>query len=63
MTSEARLLAVQVVSAEVCSNSQAEGIEDRITNAFLAARRLMDVTSLAFKCAAYSATFACQVRL
>ncbi|MGH3993986.1 MAG: aromatic amino acid lyase, partial [Pseudonocardiaceae bacterium] len=45
LASEARLLA-QPVSFDLVSSSQADGIEDRATNAPLAARRLSEMVSL-----------------
>jgi histidine ammonia-lyase len=45
MTAEARLLA-QPVSFELASTTQAEGIEDRMTLAPLAARRLAEMVEL-----------------
>ncbi|MGA0122782.1 MAG: aromatic amino acid lyase, partial [Gaiellales bacterium] len=56
---EARLLP-QPVSAEVGSATQAEGIEDRMTMAHLAARRTREMADLGFRVAAIGATFACQ---
>ena len=57
---EARLLAVQPVSAELGSSAQAEGVEDRLTMAGLSARRLRQFVRLASRCLAISATIACQ---
>ena len=56
---EARLL-IQPVSAEVGSSSQAEGIEDRMTMAGLAARRTREMTALGVRVVAVGALFACQ---
>ena len=58
MASEARLL-VQPVSCEIGA-SQAEGIEDRMTLAGLAARRLQEMVSIMRRCCAVSAIIACQ---
>lgn len=59
ITAEAKLL-IQPVSAEVGSASQAEGIEDRITMAGLAARKLAEMTTLGFRIAAISTLIASQ---
>ncbi len=56
---EARLL-VQPVSAELCSSTQAEGIEDRMTLAPLGARRLAEQCDLADRVLAIAALCACQ---
>jgi histidine ammonia-lyase len=56
---EARLLA-QPVSFELVSTSHAEGIEDRTTNAPLAARRLADQVELGRRIAAIELTVAAQ---
>ena len=58
IASEARLL-VQPVSCEIGA-SQAEGIEDRMTLAGLAARRLQEMVSLMRRCCAIGAIIACQ---
>jgi histidine ammonia-lyase len=59
MCTEARTL-IQPVSAETCSSSQAEGIEDRMNMASLSARRLSDMVSLGFRCTTLSAVIASQ---
>ncbi|CAM9614397.1 unnamed protein product [Ectocarpus fasciculatus] len=59
MTTEAKLL-VQPVSVEVGSSSQAEGIEDRMTMASLSARKLLEMTTLGFRCCSISAVIASQ---
>jgi histidine ammonia-lyase len=56
---EARLLA-QPVSIEPGSASQAEGIEDRLTMAPLAARRLSEMVALAERLAALALMTSCQ---
>ncbi len=62
--SEARLLA-QPVSLELVSTTQADGIEDRMTMAPLAARRLAEMASLGSRvvaCEAFLAAQACDLR-
>jgi histidine ammonia-lyase len=59
LTAEARLLA-QPVSYEVVTSTHAEGIEDRITMAPLAARRLADMVDLGEQLAAIGFTIAAQ---
>jgi histidine ammonia-lyase len=59
MTAEARLLA-QPVSHEVVSSSQAGGIEDRMTMAPLAARRLAEMTELGCRIVAVELLLAAQ---
>jgi histidine ammonia-lyase len=59
LTAEARLLA-QPVSYEVVSTSQAEGIEDRITMAPLAARRLAGMVALGERIVAIELVLAAQ---
>jgi histidine ammonia-lyase len=59
LTAEARLLA-QPVSFEVVTSTHAEGIEDRITMAPLAARRLTEMTDLGERLAAVGFTIAAQ---
>ena len=59
LTAEARLLA-QPVSFEVISSTHAEGIEDRITMAPLAARRLAEMVELGERFAAVGLTVAAQ---
>ena len=59
LTAEARLLA-QPVSFEVVTSTHAEGIEDRITMAPLAARRLAEMTDLGERLAAIGFTIAAQ---
>jgi histidine ammonia-lyase len=59
MTTEAKLLA-QPVSFEIGSSCQAEGLEDRMTMAGLAARRLQDMLSLAHRVLSISAIIAAQ---
>lgn len=59
ITAEARLLA-QPVSFELVSTSGAEGIEDRMTMAPLAARRLAEMTSLGARLAAIELVLAAQ---
>lgn len=56
---EARLLAAPV-SAEIASSSQAEGIEDRISLAPLAARRTAEMVALGEHLLAIGLTVACQ---
>ena len=56
---EARTM-IQPVSCETCSASQAEGIEDRMNMASLSARKLADMVSLGFRCAALSTIIGCQ---
>ena len=51
---------IQPVSCETCSASQAEGIEDRMNMASLSARKLADMVSLGFRCAALSTIIGCQ---
>ena len=58
-TAEARLLA-QPVSYEVVTSTHAEGIEDRITMAPLAARRLAEMVELGERLAAIGFTVAAQ---
>ena len=60
MGAEARLIAVQMVSAEVGSGGMAEGVEDRLTMAALSAERLRKFVNLASRCVAISLTIACQ---
>ena len=60
MATEARLLAVQVISAEIGSSSMAENIEDRMTMAGLSARKLSEFIRLAYRCCAISCCIACQ---
>ncbi len=59
LTAEARLLA-QPVSFEVVSSTHAEGIEDRITMAPLAARRLAEMTRLGERLLAIELVIAAQ---
>ena len=59
LTAEARLLA-QPVSFELVTSTHAEGIEDRITMAPLAARRLAEMTDLGERLAAIGFTIAAQ---
>jgi len=59
LTAEARLLA-QPVSHEVVSSSQAGGIEDRMTMAPLAARRLAEMTELGTRIVAVELLLAAQ---
>jgi histidine ammonia-lyase len=59
LTAEARLLA-QPVSFEVVTSTHAEGIEDRITMAPLAARRLAEMVELGERLAAIGFTVAAQ---
>ncbi len=59
LAAEARLLA-QPVSFEVVSTSKAEGIEDRMTMAPLAARRLAGMVELGERLAAVELVVACQ---
>ena len=59
LTAEARLLA-QPVSFDVVTSTHAEGIEDRITMAPLAARRLADMVGLGERLAAIGFTVAAQ---
>lgn len=59
LTAEARLLA-QPVSFEVVTSTHAEGIEDRITMAPLAARRLADMVELGERLMAIGFTIAAQ---
>jgi histidine ammonia-lyase len=59
LTAEARLLA-QPVSYEVITSTHAEGIEDRITMAPLAARRLAEMVALGERLAAIGFTVAAQ---
>ena len=59
LTAEARLLA-QPVSFEVVTSTHAEGIEDRITMAPLAARRLSEMVELGERLAAIGFTVAAQ---
>jgi histidine ammonia-lyase len=59
LTAEARLLA-QPVSFELASSSHAEGLEDRMTMAPLAARRLAEMTSLGERIVAIELLVACQ---
>jgi histidine ammonia-lyase len=59
MTAEARLLA-QPVSFELASTTQAEGIEDRMTMAPLAARRLAEMVELGERIAAIELVVAAQ---
>jgi histidine ammonia-lyase len=59
LTAEARLLA-QPVSHEVVSSSQAGGIEDRMTMAPLAARRLAEMTELGARIVAIELLLAAQ---
>jgi histidine ammonia-lyase len=59
LTAEARLLA-QPVSYEVITSTHAEGIEDRITMAPLAARRLGEMVALGERLAAIGFTVAAQ---
>ena len=59
LTAEARLLA-QPVSFEVISSTHAEGIEDRITMAPLAARRLAEMVELGERFAAVGFTVVSQ---
>lgn len=64
LTAEARLLA-QPVSHELVSSSQAGGIEDRMTMAPLAARRLDEMVGLGFRIVAVElllAAQACELR-
>ena len=60
MATEARLLAVQVISSEIGSSSMAENIEDRMTMAGLSARKLSEFIRLAYRCCAISCCIACQ---
>ena len=59
MTTEAKLL-VHPVSVEVGSSSQAEGIEDRMTMATLSARKLLEMSTLGFRCCSISTVIAAQ---
>jgi histidine ammonia-lyase len=59
LTAEARLLA-QPVSFELVSSTHAEGIEDRITMAPLAARRLAEMVELGASLVAIELVIACQ---
>ena len=59
MCTEARTM-TQPVSCETCSASQAEGIEDRMNMASLSARKLAEMVSLGFRCAALSTIIGCQ---
>ncbi|HEY7003960.1 MAG TPA: aromatic amino acid lyase [Gaiellaceae bacterium] len=59
LTAEARLLA-QPVSFDVVTSTHAEGIEDRITMAPLAARRLAEMVELGERLAAIGFTLAAQ---
>ncbi|MGH3024265.1 MAG: HAL/PAL/TAL family ammonia-lyase [Gaiellaceae bacterium] len=59
LTAEARLLA-QPVSFELVSSTHAEGIEDRITMAPLAARRLAEMVELGEALVAIELVIACQ---
>lgn len=59
ITAEARLLA-QPVSFEVVSSSHQEGIEDRMTMAPLAARRLTEMVALGERLVAIELVVACQ---
>jgi histidine ammonia-lyase len=59
LTAEARLLA-QPVSFELASTTQAEGIEDRMTMAPLAARRLAEMVGLGERIAAIELVVAAQ---
>lgn len=59
LTAEARLLA-QPVSFEVVSTTQAEGIEDRMSMAPLAARRLAEMTELGTRIVAVELLLAAQ---
>jgi histidine ammonia-lyase len=59
LTAEARLLA-QPVSFELVSSTHAEGIEDRITMAPLAARRLAEMVELGASLVAVELVIACQ---
>jgi histidine ammonia-lyase len=59
LAAEARLLA-QPVSSEVVSSTQAEGIEDRMTMAPLAARRLAEMVALGERLVAIELVVACQ---
>jgi histidine ammonia-lyase len=59
LTAEARLLA-QPVSFELASSSHAEGIEDRMTLAPLAARRLAEMVALAERVVAIELVIAAQ---
>ena len=60
ISTEARLMAVQAVSAEVGSSSQAESVEDRMTMAGLGARKVREFVQLALKCVSISTIIACQ---
>jgi histidine ammonia-lyase len=59
LTAEARLLA-QPVSFELVSTAHAEGLEDRMTMAPLAARRLAEMTALGERIVAIELLVACQ---
>jgi histidine ammonia-lyase len=59
LAGEARLLA-QPVSFEVVTTTHAEGIEDRMTLAPLAARRLAEMVALAEHLVAIELVIACQ---
>jgi len=59
LTAEARLLA-QPVSFELASSSHAEGIEDRMTMAPLAARRLAEMVALGERVVAIELVVAAQ---
>ncbi|MBA2297797.1 MAG: histidine ammonia-lyase [Actinobacteria bacterium] len=59
LTAEARLLA-QPVSYELASSAHAEGIEDRMTMAPLAARRLAEMVSLGERIVTIELLVACQ---
>ena len=56
---EAKTL-ITPVSAEIGSSMQAEGIEDRITMASLAARRLEEMVGLSFRIASIGIVISCQ---
>ncbi|MCP9487144.1 MAG: aromatic amino acid ammonia-lyase, partial [Gaiellaceae bacterium MAG52_C11] len=59
LTAEARLLA-QPVSFELASSAHAEGIEDRMSLAPLAARRLAEMVSLGERIVTIEVLVACQ---
>ena len=59
---EARLLAAPV-SAEIASSSQAEGIEDRVSMAPLAARRTAEMCTLGARLLAVGLVVSCQARV
>ena len=60
IATEARLVAVQAISAEIGSSNQAESVEDRCTMAGLGARKVRLFVQLALKVVALSTVIACQ---